>query len=45
MIVSGASINCPFSVKEIDRAYGIYGPDLGSLRGKTIKVSGKPSYG
>jgi hypothetical protein len=42
MVTSGALINCPFTVKDIDRAYQIYGPDLGSLRGKTTKTPGEP---
>jgi hypothetical protein len=35
MINSGTLLNCPVVPKDIERAYSIYGPDVGELRGKT----------
>ena len=35
MIVAGTMINCPVTAKDIMRAYSIYGPDVGALRGRT----------
>ena len=29
--------NCPISVTDIKNSYTIFGPDIGSLRGKTVK--------
>ena len=36
MINSGSIINCPVSAKDVQRAYNIYGPEIGNLKGKTV---------
>ncbi len=37
MVRTGRLLNCPFSVKDIERASIIYGPDLGSLKGRSLR--------
>jgi len=37
MLNNGSIINCPITSKDIARANQIFGPDLGSVRGKTRK--------
>lgn len=37
MIRNGKLINCPFTVKDIERATTIYGPDLGAIKGRTVR--------
>ena len=40
LINSGSIINCPVTAHDVIRAADIYGPELGSLRGKTHQRSG-----
>ena len=37
MINAGSIINCPVTARDVTRAFAIFGPDLGALRGKTKK--------
>ena len=37
LINAGSIINCPVTARDIARAYDIYGPELGILKGKSTK--------
>lgn len=37
MLVKGIVVNVPVTIKDILRAEKIYGPDVASLKGKTVK--------
>ena len=34
--------NCPITVEDINIAEKVYGPDIGSLKGKTTRIKPKP---
>jgi hypothetical protein len=36
MISNGVILNCPVTIADVKRAIDIYGPDLASLKGKTV---------
>lgn len=38
-IAKGTILNIPFSAQDVERAYAIYGPDLGALKGKTTRAA------
>ena len=44
MISTGAILNCPVTVADIKRAINIYGPDLASLKGKTVTRKSRIAY-
>ena len=37
LVRSGKLLHCPFTVKDIERAQVIYGPELGALKGRTVR--------
>jgi len=41
MISSGKILNCPVTIADLKRAIDIYGPDLASLKGKTVTKKSK----
>ena len=38
LVRAGRLLNCPFTVKDIDRAIEIFGPDLGALKGRSVRT-------
>jgi hypothetical protein len=42
LIKSGSIINCPISAHNVARAIDIYGPGIGSLKGKTKRSKSEP---
>jgi hypothetical protein len=41
MVSSGKILNCPVTIADLKRAIDIYGPDLASLKGKTVTKKSK----
>ena len=42
-VATNQIINCPITVEDVKRFFHIYGPDVATLRGKTVKKSGSSS--
>ena len=42
LINNGSILNCPISAHDVARAVDIYGPDIGSLKGKTKRSKSQP---